>query len=259
MAILKKHLVKMLPKRIYYALRCLRNWRDIPSVILFLRKDTINLSFKSKLRIVKQLYLISLNIDSPHTQGEILSFMSAVFNLSPANAGVIVEAGCFKGGSTAKFSIAAEIKNRKLVVFDSFQGMPENYEQHIKDINGRSVGFAQGGYCGNLEEVKRNVQRFGKIKNCKFIPGWFDETMPNFKAAISIIYLDVDLASSTRTCLKYLYPFLESGGVLFSQDGHLPLVIQVFEDDNFWINEVGCNKPHIEGLGTRKLVKIVKE
>jgi len=82
--------------------------------------------------------------------------------------------------------------------------------------------------------------------------------MPKFSKSIVAIYLDVDLASSTRTCLKYLYPLLVPGGVLYSQDGHLPLVIDVFKDDEFWKKEVSYPKPHIEGLGKKKLIKIVK-
>ena len=83
--------------------------------------------------------------------------------------------------------------------------------------------------------------------------------MPKFQQPISVIYLDVDLASSTRTCLRHLYPLLEPGGVIFSQDGHLPLVIDALNDDNFWLNEVGCKKPDILGLGKSKLIKIIKE
>lgn len=83
--------------------------------------------------------------------------------------------------------------------------------------------------------------------------------LPDFHESVSAIYLDVDLASPTRTCLKYLYPLLEPGGALFSQDGHLPLVIDVFHDDEFRVNEVGCAKPKVFGIGRPKLIKIVKE
>jgi hypothetical protein len=51
-----------------------------------------------------------------------------------------------------------------------------------------------------------------------------------------------------RTCLKYLYPLLQPGGVLYSQDGHLPLVCDLFDGDKFWEQEVGVRKPAIEGL-----------
>ena len=47
-----------------------------------------------------------------------------------------------------------------------------------------------------------------------------------------------------------------SGGVLFSQDGHLPWVIDLLRDEKFWRDEVGAEPPRIEGLGKQKLVAI---
>ena len=63
--------------------------------------------------------------------------------------------------------------------------------------------------------------------------GFFDETMPHFSQPVIAAYLDVDLASSTGTCLRYLWPLLVPGGVLFSQDGHLPLVLEGFDERRF--------------------------
>ena len=57
-----------------------------------------------------------------------------------------MEAGCFKGGSTAKFSIAAKIAGRRLYVFDSFQGIPAHNEDHGRTIWGGAVAFRQGDY-----------------------------------------------------------------------------------------------------------------
>jgi O-methyltransferase len=75
---------------------------------------------------------------------------------------------------------------------------------------------------------------------------------------VAAAYVDVDLASSTRTCLRHLYPLLVPGGALFSHDGHLPLVQEVLTDDAFWRDEVGWPRRPIEGLGERKLVVIRK-
>jgi len=222
-------------------------------------KITPKLSAKDKYHIVKQLYIITSSIESPHTQEEILNFIKSIIASPQGRKGVVVEAGCFKGGSTAKFSLAADLVGRTLVVFDSFEGIPENVEPHDKNIFGGNASFKKGDYCGTLEEVKSNVKQFGRIDCCKFIKGWFEETMPGFKEPVSAIYLDVDLASSTETCIKYLYPLLEEGGVLYSQDGHLPLVIEVFNNDEFWLKEVGYKKPKIHGLWKKKLIKVVKE
>jgi O-methyltransferase len=210
------------------------------------------------MNIVRQLNSIGEAIASPHTLDEILNFIQAILMVPSHSNGRIVEAGCYKGSGTAKFSLAAELAGRELVVFDSFRGIPANDERHDRDIFGTAANFQRGAYCGTLGEVTQNVTRFGRIGCCRFIEGWFEDTMPTFGEPIAAAYLDVDLASSTRTCLKYLYPLLEPGGVLFSQDGHLPLVIDVFDDDGFWRDEVGSEKPAIEGLRKRKLIRLVK-
>jgi O-methyltransferase len=255
-----------LPEPIRRLIKTLRRykthlWRreDLFPIFSFLAGHIPKVSLIDKMRIVKKLYVISSSIHSPHTQAEMLSFIRTILSLPPEIDGVIVEAGCFKGGSTAKFSLAADIAQRTLVVFDSFEGIPDNDEPHDKTIFGGQTGFKKGDYCGSLEEVKRNVVLFGKVSCCRFIKGWFDETMPGFKESIAAVYLDVDLALSTRTCLKYLYPLLREGGVLYSQDGHLPLVLDVFKNDEFWLKDVGFRKPTIHGFGRKKLIWTVKE
>jgi len=199
----------VLPAPVLHFLRvCPARTKDFFSAVSFLLNDIPNVSFKDKTRILKQLSVISSNIQSPHTQSEILSFIRTILTLPPDRKGCVVEAGSFKGSSTAKFSLAADIAGRTLVVFDSFEGFPANDEPPHKNIFGGDAGYEKGDYFGTLEEVKSNVTKFGKIDRCLFVKGWFDNTMPYFKEPVAAIYLDVDLASSTRTCLKYLYPLL---------------------------------------------------
>ncbi len=204
--------------------------------------------------------IISKNVKCPHNQSHILTFVTALLRLPPQAGGGIVEAGCFKGGSTAKFSLIARRLGRPLVVFDSFEGLPDNSEKHDRTIWGNSIRdwFKPKEFCGSLEEVTANVKKYGEIDVCRFEKGWFEDTMPRFTEKVSAVYLDVDLASSTRTCLKYLYPKIVPGGVLVSQDGDFPLVIEVFDDDDFWRKEIGCVKPKIEGLHESKMITIVK-
>jgi O-methyltransferase len=223
-----------------------------------LLEDIPKVSLGDKMRILKQLYVISVNVESPHTQDEMLRFIRAILTLPSGTRGSVVEAGCYKGSSTAKFSLAADIAGRTLVVFDSFEGIPENDESHEKNIFGGPAFFRKGDYRGTLEEVKTNVARFGKLDRCRFVKGWFDDTMPDFREPIAAVYIDVDLASSTRCCLKHLYPLLEDGCALYSQDGHLPLVLRVFNDDEFWSKEVGFAKPSIQGFGKSKLIRVAK-
>jgi O-methyltransferase len=184
--------------------------------------------------------------------------IAAILEIPTSARGCIVEAGCYKGGSTAKLSLAAKLVNRKLFVFDSFEGLPENTEPHKESIFGEPIDFVRGRYAARLERVRTNVRTFGVEGVCEFVPGWFEDTMPGFREPIAVAFIDVDLAASTKTCLKYLYPLLVPGGSLFSHDGHLPLCQEVFRDATFWTNEVGCVKPPIPGLGRRKLLQITK-
>jgi|SRR5215470_11133384 len=225
-------------------------------VIRFLCSDEIGVSYTTRLGIIKQYYVVSANVDCPHTPMEILSYVATILSLPKSISGCVVEAGCFKGGSGAKFSRAAKLADRELVLFDSFEGIPENTEEHALTSHG--ANFGRGSYKGGLDEVKANISKYGHIEVCRFIKGWFEDTLPGFRQSIAAVYLDVDLVSSTRTCLKYLYPLLQPGGVLYSQDGHLPLVCDLFDDDGFWENQVGVRKPAIEGLRVRKLIKIIK-
>jgi O-methyltransferase len=249
---------RYLPKQARSVLRCIYNWRDLVACCGFIVEKSPGISIKAKLKLVWRIYKTSICVASPHKQEEILAFIRAILALPETSSGVIVEAGCFKGSSSAKFSLAAQLKNREFIIFDSFEGIPENDEPHDLNIFGGRAVFKQGDYAGALSEVAGNIQKYGNATPCQFVKGWFEETLPDFNRPVAAAYIDVDLASSTRTCLKYLYPLLEPGGVLISQDGHLPLVIDVLSDERFWLDEVGCKKPPMEGIGKKKIVTISK-
>ncbi len=246
----------LLPKKLFTLLKFMIN--DIAAARKFLNNDKIQMSSSEKWAYLKRLLYVSNHVESPHTQTEILSFATDILTLPKSVEGKFVEAGCFKGSSSTKFSIAAKKAGRELIIFDSFEGIPENDEVHGKNIFGRGAKFDQGDWKGQLEEVKSNVQQYGEISCTSFVKGWFDDTLPGFNEKLAGVYIDVDLVSSTKTCVKYFYPLLSSGGVMYSQDGHLPLVIEAINDDTFWEKEVGFKKPFIEGLNTSKLLRIVK-
>ncbi|MEW6709913.1 MAG: TylF/MycF/NovP-related O-methyltransferase [Candidatus Riflebacteria bacterium] len=211
-------------------------------------------------RLLQQFNLISKSVECPHNPSHILTFVLAMLKTSSLGEGCFVEAGCFKGGSTAKLSLIARRLKKRLIVFDSFEGLPPNQEAHQQTIHGQSIEgwFKEKEFCGGLEEVKNNVTRFGDIDSCEFIKGWFENTLPDFNQPVLAAYIDVDLASSTRTCIKNLFPKMVKGGHLVSQDGDFPLVIEALEDKNFWLQEVGCPMPEIQGLRQKKMLTILK-
>jgi O-methyltransferase len=258
--LIKNKLRSFLPWPILFFYRKIRSFpKDLKPFLKFLFKNRSPISFFKKLWVIYKCYRISYSVDCPHTEGEMIEVISAILSSVGNKDGTIVEAGSYKGGSSAKLSLAATLSNRKLIIFDSFQGLPNHHEVHGKNIFGGDAYFPPKSYVGSLEEVKNNIQKFGAIEVCEFKKGWFEDTMPGFKEPIIVAFIDVDLKSSTQTCLKYLYPLLVPGGVLFSHDGHLPWVINLLNNENFWEKEVGYKKPFIPGLGNKKLLKIEKK
>lgn len=238
---------------LYTIERRFRRRDDAEAIARFLR-DPSDLTFQQRQVLVDRIRVADNQLDCAHTQAEILEVMRLAIPLADS-PGVIVEAGSFKGGSAAKLSILAKMLGKELHIFDSFEGIPENEEDHRTSLFGMEVAFPQGDYAGTLDEVRSAIDRYGELSVCTFHQGLFAETMPSFDKPVSVAYVDVDLAGSTRDCVKHLYPLLEPGGALLSQDGHLPLVIDVLEDRSFWRGEVGMDQPpELLGLGTKKLV-----
>ncbi len=257
---MKDFLRKNLPWPIHYIYKKFRALSyDFPRIVKFLvLKPQTKITFWQKISLIFNFYKISYLVDCPHMEGEMVEVIHQIFSISKDKIGVIVEAGAFKGGSTAKISLAAKISGRQFFVFDSFEGIPDHQEKHGKNIFGGDAYFPKGSYFGSLEEVKSSVEKFGDIKSCQFVKGFFDKTMLNFKNPVVVGYLDVDLASSTKTCLEYLYPLLIKGGALLSQDGHLPWIIELLSDKSFWNKELGIEIPKMYGLAKEKLVIIGK-
>jgi len=216
---------------------------------LFLLRPIAHMTFRQRRDFVRRMRETHRQVECAHTHEEMVEVARSILTTRAAQDAVVVEAGCFKGGSSAKLSIAAMAVNRKLVVFDSFEGLPE--------VSSEDRGFYKGAYCGHLDEVVRNVSVFGNRRPCEFVKGWFEHTMPLFRRPVSVAYVDVDLVDSVKTCMSYLYPLLVPGGSIFSQDGHIPIVRQLLGDQSFW-RKIGEPQPRLTGLGNKKLVRIQK-
>jgi O-methyltransferase len=259
---LKKTVKQFTPKPILELKRHVWVWqekvRDELPLSVFERTPQSDLRSADRRELTDRFRKIQAFVPCAHTHREMMQIAKAILGLSKSTPGCIVEAGCFKGGSTCKLSILARLTGRKLYVFDSFGGIPTNTEQHKFDIFGEKAAFPAESYEGSLEEVSTNLETFGELSVCELTKGWFEETMPSFRKPVAVAFIDVDLASSTRSCLRYLYPLLVPGGVLFSHDGHLPLCIEALSDSSLWADLTEDRPPKIEGLGQKKMVWIKK-
>jgi O-methyltransferase len=219
-------------------------------------RELPGISMGARLGLIRRFVRTTNAVRGYHTLTEMLSVSRAIL----ARAGrspVVLEAGCGFGASTAKLSLAARLAGGSLIACDSFQGIPENDERHVH-LDGRPIEFRAGAFRGRLVSVRRNVEAFGASEVCRFEKGWFSEVLPRIDGPLDVVVLDVDLAQSTRTCVKELWPRIRPGGVLFSLDGQLRATHEVLGDPRFWRDEVGSEPPSIEGLGRAKLLTLGK-
>ena len=174
-----------------------------------------------------------------------------IFSFSPEVPGIIAEFGSFKGASTANLSLACKLVNRKLLVCDSFEGLPDDDMQLHVGMHPETFGYYKKGmFYGSLENVKENVEKFGDIQSCSFLKGFYSESLVNLKDPIVLAFMDVDLVSSTRDCLKYIWPLLvESGEIITDDAGDLD-VVKIFFDDPWWAQNLQTVSPGFVGSGS---------
>ena len=209
--------------------------------------------------LLRRMQAASDNLVCGHGEEELLRVAIAIAGTPPDVPGVVVECGCWKGGSSAKLSVAAGLTGRQFFVFDSFQGLPSNAQGPSRTIHGQAVSFPEGEYVGTIEEVRDNVRKYGDISVTTLVPGWFEDTLPSFSMPLAVAYLDVDLVTSTQTCIKYLWPCLSPGGVIFSQDGHITAVLEALEDELSWDANLNMKPPRLYGAGQQKLIYMTKQ
>lgn len=230
--------------------------RDRRAVLAFLRaRYSLALPLSTRVWLVGRFLHITNQVRAYHSQAQMLRVGDALLRLSGRPDLTLVECGSAKGASSAKLSLLAQLAGARLIVCDSFRGIPPNDERHT-DMKGRPMHFRAGAFRGRLTEVQRNVAKYGTPEVVEYCKGWFADTLPQLTRPIDVVLLDVDLCESTRTCLIHLVPRLRPGGVVFTQDGHITAIAALLADATFWRNEVGVEPPQIEGLGRRKFLAL---
>jgi hypothetical protein len=132
--------------------------------------------------------------------------------------GDAVECGAFKGFSACCLSWVCNYLGRRLIVADSFSGLPENDSDPY---------YKEGDFRGDLEEVQSNITNLGRIESVDFVCGFFADSLKDFKRPLCFLWMDVDLYESTMDVMDNLFSCLQPGGVIISHE----LFEQSFEND----------------------------
>ena len=193
-----------------------------------------------------------LPIASTPTDGLFLAEM--LLNMDAA--GEIVECGCYAGGSSAKLSLVAKILDRRLSVFDSFEGLPVTEQYYLRDQHCRRsdewvTDWTQGRYAARQDQVQGNIERYGDFSVCRLVKGWFNETLTPRHLAnhVAFAFVDVDLADSARDCFTAIWPRLSNGGIYVTHDTAYIKVLQELYSAKLWREQFKSIPPILFGAG----------
>jgi len=211
-----------------------------------------NLSTNDKKKIVQLIKHSISNIASATDINIHFLLLKSVLDLNPKRPSTIVECGVFKGATSVVLSIGAKITGRKLVLYDSFEGLPDGeknishrYYPHLA-VTG---SYKKGMYKGTLEEVKSNLLAYGHLDVCELRKGFFNKSLKKHKEKIDFLFLDVDLVSSTKDCIFYLWSHLVKGGYCYTDDACDIDVVKVWFDEKWWKKNLKCKAPGYIGSG----------
>jgi hypothetical protein len=205
----------------------------------------------TRIRIVLAIVQSALLEGSVTLPTEQLFLVNHLLQLPRDTAGDVAEFGCFKGRTSAILSLACAVVGRRLVIFDSFRGLPRTDHGMQEPVGGLVVRYKEGEYQGTLDEVRINIERFGDISVCEFVEGYFSDTLPGRSSdRWAMIFEDADLPSSIRDILQYAWLRLEKNGVFFCHEARDPEVVRLFFEREWWIKVVGEHPPDFVGSGT---------
>jgi len=182
-----------------------------------------------------------------------LILATEILKLPPVSQfpGDVIECGCWKGASTASLSLVCSMVGRRLVVCDSFAGLPDQETDLVRNYPHIGVYgyYKEGMYEGKLEEVQANIKRFGDLSVCDFRVGFFGESLATLERGIAFAFLDVDLTVSMQDCIRHLWPLMAEGALIYTDDSCDMEVVRVWFDEAWWQGVLGTKAPGYVGSG----------
>jgi hypothetical protein len=207
-----------------------------------LRLPTLTLA--DRLKLLVRFLRIDWHVLHSHRPSEIASVCAVLAQRSARPGEVMVEAGCWNGGSAAKFSLVCKLRGYRLRLYDSFEGVERM--NHLATQRGYNFS---GEYVASEATVRANLERFGAPDVCSVHKGWFAATLAHSPVAdpVRVVFIDCDSAKGTQEVLLGVVPALTSDGVVFSQDFHIAPVRELLQDQRTW-ERYGRGDAHIERL-----------
>jgi O-methyltransferase len=189
------------------------------------------LSLVDKLKLLVRYLIIDWNVEHSHSPFEI-SMVCQELARRYANPGeILLEAGCWKGGASAKFSIICKMLGYVCYIYDSFEGV--EITEHID--KSEDYDFS-GEYSASENTLRDNLGKYGQAEACLIYKGWFCDTLArgSVSSKIKVAFIDCDLAKGTKEALMGIVPCLVDDGCIFSQDYHIKSVQKLLNNRETW-------------------------
>jgi O-methyltransferase len=200
---------------------------------------------REKLTLVRRFMRTVRNVRTASSVQEHLVMVSALLRIPPGEEGCVVECGSYKGGSAANLSLVCSLIGRRLVIYDSFAGLPEPGQHdrtHVVPSETALHTYERGEYAGSIQEVTSNIERWGSIDACELRPGFFADTLP--------LHSDPTVLVFAEACIRALWPHLTESAWFFTHEASHLEIARLFFDRDWWHNEVETEPPGLIGAGS---------
>ena len=162
--------------------------------------------------------------------------------------GCVVECGVWRGGMSGAMATLLGPR-RRYFLYDSFEGLPP--AQAIDGLAAQAWqadrrGASYHDNCRAEQASAEEAMRSAGATDCRFVKGWFQETVPHFDRAqkIAVLRLDGDWYASTMVCMEHLFDLVVPGGVV------------IFDDYYAWD---GCSRAVHDFMSRRQLSERIQQ
>lgn len=148
--------------------------------------------------------------------------------------GDFVELGCYKGDTSLLLAEVLKGTDKKLWIYDSFEGLPEKSEA---DESALGMNFKGGELYVTKREVKGRFLRAG-LPVPVIKKAWFNELLDgDLPKEIALAFLDGDFYESIRDSLKLVESKMAEGGIIVVHDYQNPALPGVAKAVDEWVRE----------------------
>lgn len=182
-----------------------------------------------------------------------------LFKLSSKVPGDIIECGVFKGTGHIFWLKMLDIfdpnSNKKVIGFDTFAKFPETTLKFEKKTAKSFLKEANFNKKNIFNNIKKKIKAAKLDKRSELIKGDIVKTSQNYKNKnrgfrISLLHLDLDTYSGTKSALQNFFPLVSKGGVIIFDEygsrgwGESEAIDEYFKDKKYKIQKTkNSSKP----------------